>query len=270
VHDELKSRGKKQRNGSVIKISEEGVLFRSYRDGSPVFLTPESSVAAQQQLGADIIIPLDELPPYHIDAAVLKKSVERTHRWELRSLQAHKSLATNQAMYSVVHGGLDKTLRLISCEFAQAHPFDGYAIGGSMGKTREQMYEMLDYTVPSLRPDKPRHLLGIGDTASCLEVVKRGIDTFDSAYPTKCARHGLFLKADGTFVKITNAQFKTLHEPIDKKCECSTCQRYTAAYLHHLFKVHELVALSAATIHNLHTMLHLTRTMREAILEDRL
>ena len=132
VADELKSRGAKKQGGHVMKISEEGVLFRSYRDGSPVLLTPETSIQAQKSLGADIIIPLDELPPYHIGLDKLKTSLERTHRWEKRSLEEHLKNRANQAMYAVIHGGVDPELRKKSAEFLTALPFDGFAIGGSL------------------------------------------------------------------------------------------------------------------------------------------
>ena len=126
-------------------------------------LTPESSIAAQKDLRSHIIIPFDELPPYHFSAKNLKESLERTHRWEVRSLEAHLSKPQNQAMYAVVHGGIDLELRKQSCDFLKARPFDGFAVGGSMGKTRSQMGEMLSSTMPHLPNEKPVHLLGIGD-----------------------------------------------------------------------------------------------------------
>ncbi len=132
VADELKSRGAKKRDGHVLKISEEGVHFRSYRDGSKVLLTPESSIQTQKALGADIIIPLDELPPYHIDADQLKRSLERTHRWEKRSLDEHLKNRQGQAMYAVIHGGVDPEMRKQSCDTLSALPFDGFSIGGSL------------------------------------------------------------------------------------------------------------------------------------------
>ncbi len=134
VADELKGKGKRKSDGSVLKITEEGVLFRSYRDGRKLLLTPETSIEAQKDLGADIIIPLDELPPYHIDPKALRDSLDRTHRWEKRSLEAHLRNPQNQAIYAVIHGGVDLALRKESCEFLTSLPFDGYAVGGSLGK----------------------------------------------------------------------------------------------------------------------------------------
>ncbi len=269
VKDELKSKGKKKQNNSVLKIDEEGVLFRSYRDGQKILLTPETSVQAQKELGADIIIPFDELPPYHIDKKDLKKSLDRTHCWEKRSLDEHLKNPNNQAMYAVVHGGIDKDLREHSANYLSSLPFDGYAIGGSLGKNHTQMFEMLSYTVPLLPKDKPNHLLGIGDLASFEECIKLGIDTFDSSHPTRCARHGLLFTNNG-MVRILNAINKTSFEAIDTHCECFTCKHYTRAYLHHLFKAKEMTGYSLATIHNLHFMVQLFATYRKLILEDKL
>jgi queuine tRNA-ribosyltransferase len=267
VKDELKSRGAKRLDNTVLKISEEGVLFRSYRDGALMLLTPESSVAAQKDLGADIIIPLDELPPYHIDQKELIQSLERTHRWEKRSLDAHLKSPANQAMYAVVHGGIDKDLRLKSCAYLTSLPFDGYAIGGSLGKTHQEMFELLSYTMPVIPVEKPTHLLGIGDLASIEPSIKLGVDTFDSSHPTRCARHGLLFTSTGT-VKIEASANRTSFEPIDRACICMVCQRYTRAYLHHLFKANELTAFTLATIHNLHFMITLMACYREKILRN--
>jgi queuine tRNA-ribosyltransferase len=267
VKDELKSRGQKKGDNLVLKTSEEGVLFRSYRDGKQILLTPETSIAAQKNLGADIIIPFDELPPYHIDQRKLINSLHRTHRWEKRSLDAHLANKQNQAMYSVIHGGINKELRKESCDVLTKLPFDGHAIGGSMGKNREEMIDMLTFVMPLLPDDKPNHLLGIGDLASIQPCVQLGIDTFDSSHPTRCARHGLFFTTRGP-VKIGNAENKTAFRPIDETCTCYTCQHYTRAYLHHLFKAAELSAYTLATIHNLHFMVQLMKDYRNKILND--
>jgi len=267
VKDELKSRGQKTGNNLVLKTSEEGVLFRSYRDGTKMLLTPETSIAAQKDLGADIIIPFDELPPYHIDPQKLINSLHRTHRWENRSLQAHLQNPQQQAMYSVIHGGINKDLRKESCEFLTKLPFDGHAIGGSMGKNRAEMVEMLQFMMPHLPEDKPNHLLGIGDLASIEPIVQLGVDTFDSSHPTRCARHGLLFTTKG-FVKIGHASNSILFEPIDTTCTCYTCQNFTRAYLHHLFKAAELSAYTLATIHNLHFMVQLMADYRNKILND--
>lgn len=268
VADELKSRGTKKQGGSVLKISEDGVLFRSYRDGAKIMLTPESSVQAQKDLGADIIIPFDELPPYHIEAQALKKSFERTHRWEKRSLAEHQRNIQQQAMYAVIHGGIDKDLRKESCGILGRLDFDGFAIGGSMGKNKDEMHEMLSSMMPYLPAEKPNHLLGIGDLESLERCIPLGIDTFDSSYPTRAARHGVLL-SDGGGVKVEKADHAFHFAAPVKGCYCPTCSRFTLAYLHHLFKAREMTCMSLATAHNLHYMVRLMERYRQAILEDR-
>jgi len=267
VADELKSRGTKKCDGTVLKIDEEGVTFRSYRDGKKIKLTPESSVAAQKALGADIIIPFDELPPYHISPKKLQASLDRTHRWEKRSLDEHRKNPNGQAMYAVIHGGIDKDLRKKSCEFLSALPFDGFAIGGSIGKNRDEMVEMLTFLMPFVPEDKPNHLLGIGDLASLDACIPLGIDTFDSSYPTRAARHGVLLTQNGN-LRILQSKNATAFEPIEKGCECSTCKNFTRAYLHHLFKAREMTAGILASVHNLHFMVKLMERYREKIKND--
>ncbi len=263
---ELKSKGQKSSCNSVISIKERGVVFRSYRDGARIELTPESSVQTQKLLGADIIIPLDELPPYHTDQQTLKKSLDRTHRWEKRSLEEHLKNPKQQAMYAVIHGGINKDFRKESCATLGKLPFDGYAIGGSVGKNREEMIDMLTHTMPLLPDDKPNHLLGIGDLPSIEAIVPLGIDTFDSSHPTKCARHGHLFTAQGT-LKIDQTRWRSTFEPIDKTCNCYTCKNYTISFLHHLFKSHESTAHTLASIHNIAFMNRLMQNYRTAILQ---
>lgn len=269
VEAELKSKGQKSGTNSVLKISEDGVLFRSYRDGSPLLLTPESSIQAQKALGADIIIPFDELPPYHIDKQSLIRSLERTHRWEKRSLDEHHKNLSNQAMYAVVHGGVDDELRKKSADYLTQLPFDGFAIGGSMGKTREQMVGMLTHLMPHIPVHTPNHLLGIGDLASLEACIPLGIDTFDSSHPTRCARHGLVFTAQGN-VKLNHGALKTDFGPLEAGCVCYTCTHYTRAYIHHLFKSHELTGYTLASIHNIHFMVQLMAHYRLRILNGEL
>lgn len=267
VADELKSRGTKKQEGHVLKISEEGVLFRSYRDGSKVLLTPETSIQAQKDLGADIIIPFDELPPYHIADTDLKTSLDRTHRWEERSLQAHLTNPQNQAMYAVIHGGVHNTLRKLSCDVLTSLPFDGFALGGSMGKNKKEMIDMLSFTLPLLPKEKPNHLLGIGDLESLDLCVPLGIDTFDSSYPTRAARHGILLTKSGP-LKILKKEHADTYTAPDPTCSCSTCRTFSLAYLHHLFKAREMTCMTLATIHNLHFMVKWMRSYRQKILDS--
>ncbi len=269
VHDELKSRGTKRPENSILKITEDGVIFRSYRDGTRIVLTPERSIEAQKEIGADIMIAFDELPPYHMTPRKLKESVDRTHRWEKRSLDTHLSNVNNQALYAVIHGGLDLELRKKSCDYLTTLPFDGFAVGGSLGKTRQEMFDLLRYVMPLLPTDKPNHLLGIGDLFSIPTCVELGIDTFDSSHPTKAARHGLLFTTKGP-QRIFQSGNATQFRPIEDGCTCPTCQHYTVAYLCHLFKAKELSAFSLATIHNLHFMVTLMEQYRSRILNDEL
>jgi queuine tRNA-ribosyltransferase len=277
INDELKSRGSKDYANSVLKISEEGVLFRSYRDGHKILLTPESSVQAQKDLGADIIIPLDELPAHNISEQQLKKSLERTHRWEQRSLNEHLKDRKNQAMYAVIHGSTNQSLRKISCDYLTSLPFDGFAIGGSLGKNHAEMFTMLEGTMPQIPKDKPNHLLGIGDLRSMQRCIELGVDTFDSSHPTRCARHGLvFIKShnlnqiETSSLRILKSANKCNFNPIDLNCACFTCKNYSLAYLHHLLKANELTAYTLLTIHNIHFMVQLMASYRQAILDGKL
>ncbi len=264
VADELKSKGTKKHEGSVLKISEEGVLFRSYRDGAKIFLTPETSIQAQKDLGADIIIPFDELPPYHVSHESLSVSLDRTHRWEERSLNEHLKSPNNQAIFAVIHGGINADFREKSCKFLRDLPFDGFSIGGSVGKNKEEMVEVLKASVPHLPKEKPIHLLGIGDLSSIEASIPLGIDTFDSSYPTKAARHGVALTEKG-YLNITKAENQTNFAPLEDGCSCYTCRNYSKAYLHHLFKAKEMTAFGLSTIHNLHYMVKLMEKYRQKI-----
>jgi len=269
VKDEIKSKGNKSLKNSVTKITEEGVTFRSYRNGDKVILTPEISIQVQKDLGADIIIPFDELPPYHIDDKKLKKSLDRTHRWEKRSLDEHLKNPQQQAMYAVIHGGINKEFRTLSCSTLTAMPFDGFAIGGSVGKNHIEMIEMLKHTLPQLPSDKPNHLLGIGDLPAIAEIVPLGVDTFDSSHPTKCARHGHLFTSQGT-LKIKQGKHNFDFGPIDPECSCYTCKNYTISYVHHLFKANEPTAHTLASIHNIAFMVQLMKQYRQDILDGKI
>lgn len=265
VAKELKGQGGKKHASSVLKVTEEGVTFRSYRDGHKIFLSPETSVAAQKDLGADIIIPLDELLPFHVDDATLRASFARTHRWERRSLQAHLEKPQNQAMFAVIHGGTDLALRQESCKILTQEAFNGFAIGGSLGCDHAQLYTTIEYTTTQLPPEKPIHLLGIGDIPSIAQCIPYGIDTFDSSYPTKVGRHGMLLTRKGP-IKILRQQHAREFIPIEEDCPCATCLHYSRAYLHHLFKANEPSASSLATLHNLSYMTRWLAQLRTQIL----
>ena len=262
---ELKQRhGAKDDMGSVLAVSERGVTFRSYHDGSAIELTPESSVRAQKALGADIIIPLDELPPLGVSRERLAQSVALSHRWMERSLDEHLRDPRAQAMYAVVHGGVDRELRAASVAHLAALPFDGMAIGGSLGKDRDEMLSLLRYLTPLLPDGRPNHLLGIADERSVGEAVPLGIDTFDSCFPTRVARHGTLFTRAGR-VNIGSGKHKADFGPIDPSVPTVECSR---AYLHHLYKMREPLFDTLASIHNLQWMNAKMAETREAILAD--
>lgn len=265
VAKELKGQGGKKHPSSVVKVSEEGVIFRSYRDGNKILLSPESSVLAQKDLGSDIIIPLDELLPFHVDEAKLKASFARTHRWECRSLHEHLKNRQNQAMFAVIHGGTDLELRQKSCNILSKEAFDGYAIGGSLGCDHQQLISTIAGTTPHLPPENPVHLLGIGDVKSIDQCIPHGIDTFDSSYPTKAARHGMILTRNGPLKLIRQIHAREFM-PLEDDCSCQTCSHYTRSFLHHLFKANEPSAASLATIHNVHFMMRKMESIRTQIL----
>lgn len=250
-----------------VKVSEEGVRFRSYRDGSPVMLTPETSVDAQKAFGADIIIPLDILPPFHTEPLHLEVSVERTHRWEERSLARHLESPASQVMYAVIHGGLSRDLRRRSVEHLSALPFDGWAIGGSLGRHRADMLELLAFLAPLLPERGPRHLLGIADELSLGASAVHGIDTFDSCYPTRLGRHGTLLTRQGR-LKIGKAVHRADYGPVDPECDGFVSRTYSRAYLHHLWKAREPLVHGLLTLHNIKFMNDLCAELRQRIMRD--
>ena len=278
MHDELnmKARGKRRgkENVNQVAVTEEGATFRSYRDGSKVFLTPELSVLSQKAYGADIIIPLDELPPYHISREALELSNLKSHRWMARSLHTHLADVRQQAMYAVVHGNVDYELRQKSIDYLSSLPFDGFAIGGALGKDKEELNDLLKFLMPRIPQDRPNHLLGIADLESIDNGVRQGVDTFDSCYPTRIARHGNVLTDQGQ-LKLTKAEFKEeferklLVEPLlGQRLGGTRGEGHTLAYLWHLFKAKEPAAGMIATLHNLNYMLRHMEKIREKILND--
>ena len=226
---------------------------------------------AQKQLGADIIIPLDELPPYHVSRERLAASVALSHRWEARSLAEHLADPREQAMYCVVHGGVDRELRAQSVAYLASLPFDGFAIGGSLGKDRAEMVEMLTWLMPQLPDDgRPNHLLGIADDESIAAVVPLGVDTLDSCNPTRVGRHGTLLTRDGP-IRIGGTKYAEDFGPIDPAglgFEETGGLPYSRSYVHHLFKQNEPLALAIGAQHNLRYMNDLMRRYREMILRD--
>lgn len=272
VHDEInmKSRGSKYKSGQRgqgVTVTEEGAIFQSYRDGSALKLTPESSVQAQKDYGADIIIPLDELPPYHINRERLEHSVQLSHRWMARSLRTHLADVKQQAMYAVIHGGIDEELRQRSIDYLTSLPFDGFAVGGSLGKDRDELIKLLEFVMPRLPKHKPNHLLGIADTGSIEQAVTLGVDTFDSCFPTRLGRHGTMLIPGGR-ININNAKFAEAFDTYFCLKDAGGASQYSAAYLRHLHRQHEPIAGTLMTLHNLKFMYTKMADIRQQILND--
>jgi queuine tRNA-ribosyltransferase len=250
-----------------FKITDEGFTYKNPRDGKKYSYTPESCLENQKIIGSDVAMILDECPAYGNDFGALEASTGRTIQWAKRA----KNIETNQGQlfFAILQGGTFAELRKKCAEELVEMDFDGYGIGGlSIGEPKEIMNEVLKSSVPLVPEDKPRYLMGVGSPIELLSAVDAGIDIFDSAFPTRNARHQTLMTSRGN-IDIARAKFAMDFAPIDENCDCYTCRNYTRAYMHHLFKESELLALRLASIHNLHFMQWVVKGVREAILGDR-
>jgi queuine tRNA-ribosyltransferase len=256
--------------GDLRRVDNDGVTFRSHIDGSEHRLTPGKAVAIQENLGADIIMVLDECADPN-DQAYITTALDRTHRWAEQCLAAQTR--TDQALFGIVQGGINPELRQKSCEYLVKLGFPGYAIGGlSVGETKEEMYATLDIVDLHLPQYKPRYLMGVGTPEDLVEGVARGVDIFDCVLPTRVARHGAALLIQPGREATRNGQLNlrnAIHagdpRPIDQECTCYTCSHFSRAYIRHLVKANEILAHQLLSIHNLHVLIDLARQMREAI-----
>jgi len=276
VSDEIKGRRsspREEREATVLKVGEDGVLFRSYIDGSLHPFGPEKAMEIQQALSSDIAVTFDECTPYHATYEYTKRSMERTHRWALQCLKVHEKIRPSgrQALFGIVQGGVHQDLREESARFIASLPFDGICIGGSLGKEKAEMFRVVEWVIPFLPEEKPRHLLGIGEPDDLVEGVARGIDLFDCAFPTRLARHGMLLARGMPRFRmdVTKAAYARDFTPPDPSCSCSTCRAFSRAYLNHLFRSGELVGIRLATLHNLAWIVGLLQEMRQSIQEGR-
>ncbi|MFC1987706.1 tRNA guanosine(34) transglycosylase Tgt [Chloroflexota bacterium] len=245
------------------RVTNDGVIFRSHIDGSEHRLTPELAIQFQETLGADIIMVLDECPGHDDSFTKVQEAMNRTHQWAERCQIAQKH--TDQALYAIVQGGTFSELRHQSAEYLTSRDFPGYAIGGlSLGEPKKATLAMVEETAALLPENKPRYLMGVGSPEDIIEGVASGIDIFDSALPTRIARNGAFFTRLGR-VNIRNAAYGRMEQPLDSECKCYTCRTFSAAYLHHLFKCHELSAYRLATIHNLTFVSDLVHKIRKTI-----
>ena len=249
-------------------IKEEGVTFKHHKSGKKLFLSPELAIKIQNDLGSDIMMCLDECPPYPATEEYLENSMHRTIRWAKRCYEANVNKDT-QGLFGIVQGGNIRRLREYCAQELTKIPFDGYAIGGlSVGEPKEIQNEVLSYTTPLLPEDKPRYLMGVGSPGAILDGVERGIDMFDCVLPTRIARHGTAMTSVGRKL-LKNKEFERDFTPLDHECNCYCCKNYTRAYLHHLIKAEEILGQRLISIHNTHFLLNLMENIRKAIREDR-
>jgi queuine tRNA-ribosyltransferase len=247
----------------INSINEEGIRFRSHLDGAPLMLTPESAIDIQEQLGADIMMALDECTPYPAEHRRALKSLERTARWAERSLAARKR--TTQALFGIIQGSIFEDLRKTSASQITSIAFDGYAAGGlSVGEPKDAMLEMAALSASMMPADKPRYLMGVGTPSDLLAAVAMGFDMFDCVLPTRNARNGMAFTSTGA-VSIKQAAHARDSIPLDPDCECRPCRTHSRAYLRHLYLSGEILAARALTEHNLHFFASLMRNCRDAI-----
>ena len=251
--------------GKMRKITEEGVAFRSPKDGSSIFMGPEESMQIQHKLGSDIVMIFDDCTAYPAEKNVVDQSMQLSLRWAKRSLIEHKRLNNKNALFGIVQGGMHRELRIHSAESLIEMEFNGYAIGGlSVGEPKEEMMEVLSYLPDHMPQDKPRYLMGVGTPLDLVEGVASGVDMFDCVMPSRNARNGYLFTSEGV-VKIRNAKYKKDTGPLDPNCGCSTCSNYSRSYLHHLQKTNEILGSRLNTLHNLFYYQELMQSMRSAI-----
>jgi len=251
------------------RLTEDGVHFKSHLDGSAHFLSPETSISIQHQLGADIIMAFDECTPYPATPEQCRDSMELTLRWAERSLEAHAQAGTRQWLFGIVQGGVYPDLRKECAERLIEMEFPGYAIGGlSVGEPKPEMLKICAVTAAELPAGKPRYLMGVGTPEDLVQCVDMGIDMFDCVMPTRNARNGCLFTSRGKLI-IKNARYARDESPLDPECGCRVCARYSRAYLRHLYQSSEMLAATLNTYHNLYFYLDMMLKIRQSIALDR-
>ena len=249
------------------KVTEEGVLFQSFLDGSQHMFTPEKVMEIENTLGADIIMAFDECVPNPCEKEYAIKALERTTEWAKRCRNAHDS--KDRALFGIIQGSVFEDLRVRSAKEITGIDFDGYAIGGlSVGESKDLMYGMVDVVEPFMPENKPRYLMGVGTPEDIWAAVERGVDMFDCVMPTRIARNGSIYTSGGRII-IRNSIYSDDMSPLDPECDCYTCKNFTKAYLRHLTNAGEYTAKQLNTLHNLAFMIKLLATIKTAIKEDR-
>jgi len=251
--------------GKMRKITEQGVAFRSPKDGSSIFMGPEESMQIQKKLGSDIVMIFDDCTAYPADKNIVDQSMQLSLRWAKRSLLEHQKLNNKNALFGIIQGGMHKDLRLQSVESLIDMDFNGYAIGGlSVGEPKEEMMQVLNYLPDNMPTQRPRYLMGVGTPIDLVEGVALGIDMFDCVMPSRNARNGYLFTSEGV-IKIRNAKYKQDTGSLDPNCKCSTCNHYSRSYLHHLQKTNEILGSRLNTFHNLFYYQELMKSIRNAI-----
>ena len=258
------------------KIKEEGVYFRSHIDGHKIFMGPEESMQIQSNLASTIAMAFDECAPAKAERSYVQNSVERTTRWlarckaEMQRLnQLDRTINKEQLLFGINQGAIYEDIRIDHAKRIAEMNLDGYAIGGlAVGETHEEMYHIIEETVPYLPKDKPTYLMGVGTPANILEGVERGIDFFDCVYPSRNGRHGHLYTKSGK-INLFNAKYELDERPIEEGCQCPACRRYSRAYIRHLLKAKEMLGMRLCVLHNLYFYNHLMEEIRNALDEGR-
>ena len=258
------------------KIKEEGVYFQSHIDGHRIFMGPEESMQIQSNLGSTIAMAFDECPPSRADFSYIQNSVDRTTRWlerckkEMARLNGlPDTINKEQLLFGINQGGVVDEIRINHAKTIAAMDLDGYALGGlAVGETHEEMYHILDVTVPHLPQNKPTYLMGVGTPANILEAVDRGVDFFDCVYPSRNGRHSHVYTNYGK-LNLLNQKYELDHRPIEEGCQCPACRSYSRAYIRHLFKAKEMLGMRLCVLHNLYFYNTMMKEIRDAIEEHR-
>ena len=271
--NEIKGKGKTHDNKNLLKITEEGCTFRSYVDGKKIKLTPEIAMDIQRKLGADLLMQFDECTPYHVTKEYTARSMEMSIRWGDRSLaEFERNDNGAQAVYGIIQGGVYPELRRYSAEYTKDRDFFGTAVGGCLGGTDEEMYDVVNESLPHAHPDRPVHFLGIGQIKDIFTFIRLGVDTFDCVIPTRLARHGsAYIKGHpGETINLKNAKYRNDETPLDEENNIAASSNFSKAYIHHLLKANEILGMQILAQHNVATINRLMREVRVAIKNDTL
>jgi queuine tRNA-ribosyltransferase len=266
--NEIKGKGKGHDNKNLLSITEEGCVFRSYVNGQKIKLTPESAMDIQRKLGADLLMQFDECTPYHVTKEYTARSMEMSIRWGDRSLAEFERGDTGaQAVYGIIQGGVYPELRKYSAEYTKDRDFFGTAVGGCLGGSEQEMFDIVNESLPHAHPDRPVHFLGIGQIKDIFTFVRLGIDTFDCVIPTRLARHGTaFMKGQpGETINLSNARYREDNSPLDEENGVPASCNFSKAYIHHLLKAGEILGMQILAQHNVATINRLMREVRAAI-----